>query len=557
MMASCGGKDNPDNKTDNKDTTTTVTEINGTKITSTNNLVGIIKDSKTGKGIAGVPVTDGTSVTQTDANGVYQFKGNIYARKVYYSKPSGYDINLNENKAPIFYSPNNVSVSGQTRTDFVLSPSASSDDTWTLFCLSDPQCKTDDNVNRFKTETIPDIKSYLSAGETAGTMPNPVAVTLGDITFDNVVQWPAMQKALSNIKLSDGSYLPIFNCIGNHDHYSAKTSDYECTENFVNYMGPTDYSFNMGEAHIVVMDDVLYTGKSGSSITYDGGFTNTQYKWLQEDLALVTDKANKLLILCCHIPFRGGASTGGASVNTSAHYADFLQLMTQFHEAHIMIGHTHYPQNYIHTGYVCKGGKPIYEHILGATCGAWWYSNMNVEGSPNMYGVFRIKGNTMVDEIMKSTALSDQLQMRVYDGGQIYRGSIGTYHDNMYKWGLSDSQSLTSSTSPYSGYFIAKIWNSDESNWTVTLEEGGKSYPMVRVAKAMMNASSASYYYNVLNRTTDTYMKSSVDYYVVAAPSGNPASESGWQVVAKQKLPDGTLIHTYTANNLQTDYAGY
>ena len=41
-------------------------KLNGTRIDKKNNLFGLVKDSRTGKGIAGVPVTDGyTSVSYT------------------------------------------------------------------------------------------------------------------------------------------------------------------------------------------------------------------------------------------------------------------------------------------------------------------------------------------------------------------------------------------------------------------------------------------------------------------------------------------------------------
>ena len=48
-------------------------KLNGTRIDKKNNLFGLVKDSRTGKGIAGVPVTDGYTFTVTDRNGVYQF----------------------------------------------------------------------------------------------------------------------------------------------------------------------------------------------------------------------------------------------------------------------------------------------------------------------------------------------------------------------------------------------------------------------------------------------------------------------------------------------------
>ena len=42
-----------------------------------------------------------------------------------------------------------------------------------------------------------------------------------------------------------------------------------------------------------------------------------------------------------------------------------LELLSEYAEAHLMIGHTHYNQNYIHS----VNGKTIYEHIQGAACG--------------------------------------------------------------------------------------------------------------------------------------------------------------------------------------------
>ena len=78
--------------------------INGTKIQEGNNLVGLITDSETGKGIAGVAVSDGYTFAVTDKNGVYQFVGNPLTRIVYYTTPSEYKVNLDEQtKQPVFY----------------------------------------------------------------------------------------------------------------------------------------------------------------------------------------------------------------------------------------------------------------------------------------------------------------------------------------------------------------------------------------------------------------------------------------------------------------------
>lgn len=82
---------------------------------------------------------------------------------------------------------------------------------------------------------------------------------------------------------------------------------------------------------------------------------------------------DKLVIFCAHMPFRGGTSETDES---HMNHAGVLDLLSEFAEAHIMIGHTHYQQKYIHT----RNGKKIFEHIHGAACGAWWTSTLCADG---------------------------------------------------------------------------------------------------------------------------------------------------------------------------------
>lgn len=68
-------------------------------------LVGQISDATTGKGIAGVPVTDGYTFTTTDADGNYRLVANRYCRNVYYVTPANYKVALDpSSKLPLFYS---------------------------------------------------------------------------------------------------------------------------------------------------------------------------------------------------------------------------------------------------------------------------------------------------------------------------------------------------------------------------------------------------------------------------------------------------------------------
>lgn len=533
----------------------TVTNINGTDIDPDNNLVGLISDSKTGKGIAGVAVTDGYNFTTTDENGVYQFEANRYCRKVYYSTPSEYKINLNpDTKLPEFFSTAAINRNKQNRNDFVLEPLDAPEENFTLIMIGDPQCKSDSDVNRFKSETMQDIKTTISNAQASGKYLNAYAITLGDVTFDNTVQWGPMKETMANVKVGE-NYLPVFNCIGNHDHDAAESNDFNATQNFFEYFGPTDYSFNRGDVHIVVMDDVVCTTTSGSTWSYNAGFSDAQLKWLQQDLNLVKDKAAKTVILCCHIPFRNGSSSGGSNVNKDKGYDEVLNMLKNFKEAHIMIGHTHYPQNYIHTGLNCAGGKPIYEHVHGAACGGWWSCNMNVDGAPNGYSIYEIEGSTVKNWLAKGTNLPEGTQLRVYDGNQIY-GSKYTY--TWYGGGKGGTANISvSGQAALKGCFVATVWNDDASNWKLELVKDGATYPMRRVTKSLADMCVVSYYFNELGKNTTSWNKALLHYWYVAAPNGNPATETGWEIRATHTVPGSGETNVYTCANLQTDYSGF
>ena len=144
-------------------------KLNGTRIDKKNNLFGLVKDSRTGKGIAGVPVTDGYTFTVTDKNGVYQFVADEKCRNVYYTLPAEYKTALDPlTKLPLFYSTAPIDLKRQNRNDFVLEPLDAPEKDFTLVMIGDPQCKTDSDVHRFETETLPDLNRFMSESQAKG-----------------------------------------------------------------------------------------------------------------------------------------------------------------------------------------------------------------------------------------------------------------------------------------------------------------------------------------------------------------------------------------------------
>ena len=537
-----------------------VTEINGTSIDEGNNLIGLVADTATGKGIPGVVVSDGYSVVKTDANGVYQFEGSRYAANVFISVPAEYQIPMDNLNQPAFYKKGVVK-NKVNRNDFNLTKLLEPEENFTLVAIGDPQVKQASHITRYQNETIADMKSMLNTHQATGKYNHAYAVTLGDIVHDTPNLWPDIVKTMQNVNLSSGNrnsggYLPIFQCPGNHDHNAKSANDRAALGDFNTYYGPTDYSFNRGKVHIVVMDNIVCTSSTGSTWNYDAGFTKSQFEWLQADLAAVENKADKMLILCCHIPFRAGQTSGGANVNHDKYYYETLALMREWNEAHIMIGHTHYPQNYRHTQYRTKNILPVYEHVHGGACGGWWSCNMNVDGAPNGYSLYEIEGNHMKNWIAKSTGFDDGFQMRVYNGNQTW-GSKYIYNWYQNSTGGSNSIKYTG-RSFLKNAFVVSLWNDDDANWKVELTCNGQTYPMTRVASNVMDAAVVSYFFNECSKNTDSWTKALYHYWYVEAPGKvDPSTLTGWTVTATQTIPGSGEVNVYTSGSFQTTYNGF
>lgn len=516
--------------------------INGTRIQEGNNLVGLITDSKTGKGIEGVAVSDGYTITTTDKNGVYQFVGNPLTRVVYYTTPAEYEINLDEQtRLPLFYRHCKFNPDTLNRNDFTLTPMDRVEDELTLIVISDPQCKNDRHVKRFRTESIPDMQRTINAGVESGKYKNVYALVLGDLVYDYLDQWDNMKDVMSNVKINDGQgYLPFFNSIGNHDHYEDCVDDYAGCQNYVDRFGPTDYSFDRGNVHFVTMDNVFYKKHN----TYDSGFTDAQVEWLKADFDLVKDKENKMLVFYAHVPFRGGAEKGGGNVNYDKHYDDVLKLFTQFKEVHVMIGHTHHPENYMHHNYITKSGHPVYEHVLGAVSGAWWHTNTCTDGTPNGYAIFTVNDNSVDNFVYKPVDLDESYQMRVYNGSQKYTGS------KKLTFGWPEQ---------YHGCFIADVFNDDAENWKVEFIQNGVATPMTRVTEKLRDWCMFAYFINENGRSPQNtaYHTGKLHYWTLPAPCGDPAKEKDWEIRATYTVPTSGKVNVYTVNSLQVDYTGF
>lgn len=520
------------------------------------NIKGKVTDAVTGAPIAGVSVSDGYTVVTTNADGNYAFYGNELTRTVFISVPAEYEIPTDQNNHPTFYIKGDFS---DTEKDYVnnftLTPRAKVSDKFLLAAGADTHIFDERDLGRFKSETLPDMLTTIAGLNGGGSYDNAIVIQLGDQMSDKM-EMVAPYKAAIAGKSVGGRPLPFFHCIGNHDFANSDLEDleptsYNASKTYVENFGPLDFSLNIGNAHIIVMNNMVVNEKDLTTrygavkcIGYNAGFTDEQVEWLKQDLAAVKDPHKKVAVLCVHVPIKS---------STAKNFQAIAVQLTQFNEAHILSGHSHHLVNHIHSNKTCKGGSKIYEHNLQAVAGSWWNSNLSPDGTPMGYAVYRFAGNKLFDSLNKATGASSNLQIRVYNGNDTYngytegRGITGKpSHNETFAWG-----------DDYKGKFIARVWDADSENWTVEFVQNGKAVPMERVT--LKDECTGAFNRNIINRiygTESSYYPSRDCFWVADAPGGDPATEKDWEIVAKHKMPTG-WTQTYTCKVLQRDYTGF
>ncbi|NTS43726.1 calcineurin-like phosphoesterase C-terminal domain-containing protein [Flavisolibacter sp. BT320] len=374
-------------------------------------LQGRVTDEK-GRGLPGVAVTDGTSIVRTNRKGAYRFYTTGEAPLVYLTLPSGYEIPSEAGIAK-FYQPIKA-VKGKFTADFKLKKLDRPDTKHFAIVWADPQINTDAQAQQLIAVSAPDTKEHVQELLQQG----PVhGITAGDIYWDNFAMIPPYKKAV------EVTGVPFFQVLGNHDMDINVRSDEASDNTFHEHFGPSWYSFNRGNAHYVVLDNVFYYA---NGYNYIGYITEQQLKWLEQDLAGV--RPGSPVFVSMHISAynhekrrnkKAADNPGNITFNRQALY----NLLKPF-KAHLLTGHSHTNEN-------LEEGS-VYEHNTAALCGAWWTSPICTDGTPAGYGVYEVDGNN-VSWYYKSVGRDKSHQMRVYNRGR-YAARPADIAVNVWNW---------------------------------------------------------------------------------------------------------------------------
>ena len=124
--------------------------------------------------------------------------------------------------------------------------------------------------------------------------------------------------------------------LGNHDVEIKTKTDEQSVRTFERFFGPAYYSFNRGEIHYVVLDDIFWFG------SYIGYLTEKQLSWLKVDLAQI--ESGKTVAVFVHIPphseyaLRAGQQMPDNLIITNK---ELLYNLLEPYDSYVICGHLH------------------------------------------------------------------------------------------------------------------------------------------------------------------------------------------------------------------------
>jgi hypothetical protein len=324
-------------------------------------------------GLANVGVSNGIEVVRTNENGAYTLPMSE-ERVIFVIKPSTHAYPLDDTNIPQFYyvhrpegSPETLRYRGLSATgelpaslDFPLLP-ADKKTKFRMLVFGDPQPYTEQELAWFDKAIVQDVTDLEGV---------EFGVSVGDIVGDDLSLFPGYRKVMNQLGL------PWYNVLGNHDINYDGTDGMYITESFQANFGPTTYSFNHGDVHVLILDDILYpdprTGRG-----YWGGFRENQLAFIENDLK--NTPKDKLVMLFMHIPL---FNEGGGAFRVEDR-EKLLNLLSEFPHSVSFSAHTHYmKQTFLGKEEGFLREEAHHQYNIGTPSGDWYSGKWNEEGIP-------------------------------------------------------------------------------------------------------------------------------------------------------------------------------
>ncbi len=424
----------------------------------------------------GVVMSDGYSFAQTDADGFYRFEKYRYASFVQCSLPPEAQITTGGTyKLPECHYKRLTSASKEY--NFTLRRQEP-EKQFRILALGDPQVHSASQVELYRQTARNDIRQYLVDAAKIPTY----AITLGDNVGDAWQFFPDIATVFGEMTL------PVFATIGNHDHEFPTDSDAASRKKYEAVFGPSNFSFNRGDVHIVVFDNVLHGATASSD--YTQGFEQWQLDWLKKDLSYVPK--DKSILLSVHIPLTSD---------------EILGLIAEFRSALVICGHTHKIEN---TYDKTVNGKTVTICAAGST-GAPWKGLILSDGCQRGYKVYEYEGPSVKREIYKSIQYAEPFQMRMFRTAEF--PAFTTSNGNVFSF-------------PYFGgdYIAVNVFNY-RPGWKAVLKENGTVTSDNPVQAASYDVWARMFMYNHHNVDSDVGKNRHILFFKVKDPAAEISVE--------------------------------
>ena len=468
-------------------------------------------------GIEGVMVSNGREVVLTGADGAYSLPA-YDNMTVFVTEPAGYDVPVNDHLVPQFFyhhlpagTPEELRYGGLPATgplpaaiNFPMIP-AEPTDAFSCVVMGDTQPYSNTEIGYVRDSIVIDLLAQdLASAE--------CMILVGDVMGDDLDLLPRFLNIMSTVGL------PQYYVHGNHDFDFDATTDEHSADSWRHLYGPTYFSFDIGQVHFVVLDNVIYPcteedaaagddrARCGNpdDVVYNGRVSDRQMTWLENNLALVPE--DKLIVLMHHIPFVSFIDS-----NTGRHQTDNVNdiyALIGDRPALSLSGHTHTLEQLVagewYQGWADKVGVerlPFNHVITGAPSGNWWSQDFNVDGvpmsfarlgEPRGYMIFDFDGNGYTDRFYASNLPMDRQMSLSFNTPQ-----FRTWYETLFAWtsehswedglippltinDLDDTKLFTPAELAEGVHLAANVWNGSRHTEVEVRINGGDPVALTR-----------------------------------------------------------------------------
>lgn len=421
MLTACGGSDSDDPTPPPTGGETGKLELNMPDKAGMN-VKGVVYCGD--KPLKDVVVSDGVNVVKTDANGYYYMNSKKERGYVFVSIPSGYTVEMEKGTYPKFYDRLIASVGTTEQINFKLTEKPG--DSYVIMYLADMHLAgRNQDEQHYTNWFLKDINKLIADYKAAGK--DVYCMTLGDQSWNTywyATDIPAPFRITEMKPYLEKIDAPVFNTMGNHDHDPQEKTDFAGEQFWMREIGPTYYSYNIGDVHFIVLDNVIYTNPNGklSDECYEYRLTTEQMNWLKADLATVADKSKPVHILG-HVPMHKKPKLNASGTPDNKFQwldgSDIATALSGFRNVKVFTGHTHI--NYSLTD---AQNSSVFEYNVASVCATWWWTGKDLDvypgnhicrdGSVGGYRVCEIQGKSMTS-YYKSIGYDKSYQFRTYD----------------------------------------------------------------------------------------------------------------------------------------------